>query len=173
MIHYPEIQERCYREIAKSDHLPNFEDRNNFIYVQAVLLESQRCGNILPFGVPHSTLDDSELNGYKIPKGSTIILNLTAILNNPEYFPQPEKFNPNRFLDPNGQLKVPEAMVPFSLGKRVCLGENLAKMEIFLIFTALISHYKISSADETKPNLEPIFGFTLTPPPCKIVLEKR
>lgn len=169
----PDIYERCYQETIKLGHPPNYEDRKEMNFVQAVLLESQRCGNIGPFGIPHATMEDCELYGYKIPERATVILNFTALFNNAEYFPEPEKFNPDRFLDENGQLKANEAMVPFSLGKRVCLGESLAKMELFLIFTALVYHYKISSGEGGIPSLEARFGFTLTPPPYKVKFERR
>lgn len=173
MIHNPEIQERCYRDLENFGRLPGYEDRNSLLYIQAVLLEIQRCGNIAPISLLHATLENTELFKYKIPKGATVILNLTALLRNPEYFPEPEKFNPDRFLEANGTLKTNEAMIPFSIGKRACAGESLAKMELFMMFSALIFTYKISSGAAGLPPLEPHFGFTLSPKPFLVKLEKR
>lgn len=86
MIHHPNVQERCYEELKKFGRLPGYEDRNRLNYIQAVILEIQRCGSIAPLSLPHSTLEETELFNYKIPKGSRVLLNLTALMQNPEYF---------------------------------------------------------------------------------------
>ena len=85
MIHNPDVQEKCYKELAKFGRVPGYEDRNRLIYIQAVIFEIQRCGNIAPISLLHSTLDETELFKYKIPKGCRVILNLTALMKNPEY----------------------------------------------------------------------------------------
>ncbi|XP_066278640.1 cytochrome P450 2U1-like [Branchiostoma lanceolatum] len=110
-------------------------------YTTATLAEVQRINTILPFSVPHSASGDTTLNGYTIPDDATILVNLWSVHMNPQLFPEPDNFNPNRFLDQDGNFVKHEALIPFSVGPRVCLGEQLAKMELFLLFVSLMQRF--------------------------------
>lgn len=72
--------------------------------------------NILPIGVPHETTEEIQLGDFTIPAGTALIANLTAILNDPNYFPEPEAFKPERHLDESGNFFKNEAAIPFSIG---------------------------------------------------------
>lgn len=172
---FPEVQETFYKEMLEvTDGAPEWNDRSKLTYVNAVLTEIQRVGNISRFGLLHSATEDFEFRGYHIPKGAIVMPSLWSVHKDPESFPEPENFRPERFIDPQtGELHV-EGMMPFSAGKRVCLGESLARMELYTMVTQMVFHYQFSlSKNLPQPSLEPVFGLTMAPKPFKLVVKKR
>lgn len=87
-------------------------------------------------------------------------------------FPEPEKLDPTRFLDANGKLKKVEELCPFSIGKRQCLGEGLAKMELFLFFANVFNQFHIDLYDKN-PSLDKEYGITMRAENYKLNIEKR
>uniref|UniRef100_A0A4W6DJ00 Cytochrome P450, family 2, subfamily AE, polypeptide 1 n=1 Tax=Lates calcarifer TaxID=8187 RepID=A0A4W6DJ00_LATCA len=139
MAKYPEIQAKVQAEIdcvIGQSKQPSTEDRPSLPYTDAVIHEVQRISNIVPLSLPHVTTRDIQLGGYTIPKGVTIIPNLTSVLFDKNEWETPYTFNPGHFLNEEGKFVKRAAFIPFSAGKRVCLGENLARMELFLFFTS-------------------------------------
>ncbi|XP_029289156.1 LOW QUALITY PROTEIN: cytochrome P450 2D15-like [Cottoperca gobio] len=178
LMNYPQIQERCQQEIDKvldGKDEACFEDRNQMPYVQAVLHEIQRIANTVPLAVFHCTTKDTELMGYSIPRGTIIIPNLTSVLYEEGQWKSPHEFNPENFLNDQGEFVKPEAFMPFSTGPRVCLGEGLARMELFLILVTLLRRFKfIWPEDAGEPDFMPIFGTTQSPKPyCMKVQDRR
>ncbi|XP_013876660.1 cytochrome P450 2K1, partial [Austrofundulus limnaeus] len=108
---------------------PTIADRPNLPYTDAVIHESQRVGNIVPLGFPKMASKDATLGGYFIPKGTAITTNLASVLFDKNEWETPDVFNPGHFLDSEGKFLKKDAFLPFSAGKRVCLGENLAKID--------------------------------------------
>ncbi len=100
---------------------------------------------------------------------------ISAVMMNPEFFPDPERFDPYRFLEADGRtMKKVDQLIPFSLGKRKCLGESLAGMELFLIFTTLLQRFKFEPTDpDNLPSLEGLFGVTKTTQPYKMLVTYR
>ncbi|XP_040894364.1 cytochrome P450 2F2-like [Toxotes jaculatrix] len=174
---YPHIQERCQQEIDRvlqDKHQASFEDRHSMPYMQAVIHEVQRIANTVPLSVFHSTTKDTELMGYSIPKGTVIIPNLTTVLNEEGQWKSPHEFNPENFLNDQGEFVKPEAFMPFSAGPRMCLGEGLARMELFLIMVTLLRKFKfIWPEDAGKPDFTPVYGVTLTPKPYFMKVQLR
>ncbi|KFP55385.1 Cytochrome P450 2J2, partial [Cathartes aura] len=109
-------------------------------YTNAVIHEVQRKGNILPFNAPRLAVKDTVLDGFHIPKGTVLLTNLTSVMFDKNEWETPDTFNPGHFLK-DGQFWKREAFMPFSVGKRACLGEVLARSELFLIFTALLQKF--------------------------------
>lgn len=176
MTKYPEIQEKVQAEIDREigeSRQPSMEDRANLPYTDAVIHEIQRIGNIAPLGVPHVTNRDVELGGYTVPKGVIVIPNLTSVLFDKKEWETPHTFNPNHFLNEEGRFVKRAAFLPFSLGKRVCLGESLAKMELFLFFTSFMQHFTFSMPAGVKPDMDYRFGLTLTPKNYEICVTPR
>ncbi|XP_069591529.1 cytochrome P450 2W1-like [Ranitomeya imitator] len=178
MMKYPEIQRKVQKEIhsvLESGRLPRFEDRNAMPYTNAVIHEVQRFANLIPH-VPHATSMDTSFRGYHIPKGTTVIPLLTSVLFDKRHWETPFQFNPNHFLDSEGKFVRKEAFVPFSTGRRLCLGESLAKMELFIFFTGLLQKFSFTPPDGTKEcqlDVDADPCFTLRPQPhlecCAVV----
>uniref|UniRef100_A0AAQ4Q905 Cytochrome P450, family 2, subfamily X, polypeptide 9 n=1 Tax=Gasterosteus aculeatus aculeatus TaxID=481459 RepID=A0AAQ4Q905_GASAC len=165
----------CYLDRMNSSPLSHSsEDRNNMPYVQAVIHEFQRVANTVPLSVFHCTTKDTELNGYSIPKGTLIIPNLTSVLNEEGQWKFPNEFNPENFLNDQGEFVKPEAFMPFSAGPRMCLGEGLARMELFLFTVTLLRKFKfIWPEDAGEPDFTPVYGVTLTPKPYRMKVQLR
>uniref|UniRef100_A0A667Y484 Uncharacterized protein n=1 Tax=Myripristis murdjan TaxID=586833 RepID=A0A667Y484_9TELE len=171
MAKYPEIQEKVQAEIDRvigQSRKPSMMDRANLPYTDAVIHEIQRMGNIVPLSLRHSTNRDIQLGDYTVPKGVVIIPNLTSVLFDKREWETPYTFNPGHFLNEEGKFVKRAAFIPFSAGKRVCLGENLARMEIFLFFTSFMQRFTISVPAGTKLVLDFCFGFTLARAPYEI-----
>ncbi|CAN9499486.1 unnamed protein product [Ophioblennius macclurei] len=173
----PQMQERCQQEIDRvleGKELVCFEDRHNMPYVQAVLHEAQRISNTVPLSVFHNTTKDTELMGYSIPKDTMVIENLTSVLNEEGQWKFPHEFNPENFLNDQGEFYKPEAFMPFSSGPRVCLGEGLARMELFLITVTLLRKFKfIWPENAGEPDFTPVYGLTTTTRPYRMKVELR
>ncbi|XP_075175298.1 cytochrome P450 2K4-like [Anomaloglossus baeobatrachus] len=171
MMKYPEIQKRVQDEIKthiKPGQLPKVEDRKKMPYTDAVIHEIQRFGNIVPLNLSHSTPTDVYFRGYLIPKGIEVIPFLTSVLYDKTQWKTPFEFNPNHFLDENGKFVRHDAFMPFSVGRRACAGESLAKMELFLFFTGLLQAFTFHpppGVSREDLSLKPAVGFTLVPTP--------
>ncbi|CAN9500603.1 unnamed protein product [Ophioblennius macclurei] len=176
MIYYPDIQEKVQAEIDAvigSSRPPAMSDREKLPYTDAVIHEVQRMGNIIPLNVIHMANKDTTLDKYTIPKGTMIIPTLNAVLNDKSVWETPHSFNPQHFLDEDGKFRKREAFLPFSTGKRMCLGEPLAKMELFLFFTSLLQRFTLSPPPGEKPSLEYILGATRCPKPYRLCAQPR
>uniref|UniRef100_A0A663NBF6 Uncharacterized protein n=1 Tax=Athene cunicularia TaxID=194338 RepID=A0A663NBF6_ATHCN len=171
MMKYPEIQSKIQEEmnhVIEPGELPKLEDRKKMPYTDAVIHEIQRFANIVPMSVSRSTPTDVNFQGYVIPKGTEIIPLLTSALNDELHWKTPDQFNPSHFLDDNGNFIRREAFIPFSIGRRACVGEGLAKMELFLFFAGLLRRFVFQpppGVDKSDLDLTADVGFTLNPMP--------
>ncbi|XP_026201279.1 cytochrome P450 2J3-like [Anabas testudineus] len=176
MIYYPHIQERVQAEIDAvigSSRQPSVADRENMPYTDAVIHEIQRMGDIIPLNVMRVTSRDTVINNYIIPKGTTILPTLNSVLHDESMWETPHSFNPQHFLDQDGKFRKREAFLPFSTGKRVCLGEQLARMELFLFFTSLLQRFSFSAAPGEQPTLEFKLTVTHQPKPYRLCAVPR
>lgn len=170
------IHEEIDRLLGKEKQ-PCENDRLRMHYIEAFLNETMRYHCAGPILVPRSTTVATEIHGYKIPEETFIMVNMWSCMRDPEYWNEPDKFNPERFLDKNGFFKGDNpAMIPFSIGKRACTGESLARIQLFLIFTRLLQKYRFEFANKeqvkSKKLLDGIPGITLSCSnvPLKIML---
>ncbi|XP_027708656.1 cytochrome P450 2J2-like [Vombatus ursinus] len=162
---YPEIQGKIQAEIDRvigQSRQPTMTDREILPYTNAAIHEVQRMGDIIPFNVIRVATVDTTVAGYHVPKGSAMMTNLKALHRDPKEWATPETFNPEHFLE-NGQFKKRESFLPFSIGKRVCLGEQLARTELFLFFSCLLQKFTFQAPPNTKLSLDSRYGMTVSP----------
>ncbi|XP_073497620.1 cytochrome P450 2F3-like [Phyllobates terribilis] len=144
LMKYPEIAERIQKEIDSvvgRNRSPSIADRSKMPYTEATIYEFMRFCDVIPISLPRSTSKNTVFRGFSIPKGTLITPLLTSVHYDAEYYTEPNVFNPNNFLDEKGLFKKNDAHMPFAAGKRICLGESLARMELFLFFTSLLQNF--------------------------------
>ncbi|XP_030054603.1 cytochrome P450 2K1 isoform X1 [Microcaecilia unicolor] len=168
MMKYPKIQEKVQEEIERviGSSQPRAEHWKLMPYTNAVIHEVQRFANIVPMNLPHETTRDINFKGYFLPKGTFIVPLLESVLRDKTYFENPEEFKPQHFLDSGGKFVRKDAFMPFSAGRRVCAGETLAKMELFLFFISLLQKFTIClPPGVTDVDLMPAIGLATRPMP--------
>ncbi len=177
MILHPDIQTKVQDELDKvtgGSRLPNLGDRASTPYTEATIHEIQRLADIIPVAFSHCLNDDVELAGYFLPKGTVIMPNLSGVHKNPATFPDPEKFDPSRYIDKDGKFQPHPKIIPFGIGKRKCLGEPLARMSLYLFFSGILNRFTICAGKEAgKPSTERVYGLSTSPKPFKIQFKLR
>lgn len=156
----PGVQDKCREEIRRvlGARLPGKDDQPSLPYCVATIMEVQRMGETGPTSLPHVITSDITVNGYKLKKGTNVLASLSSFLKDPKTFPDPYRFDPERFLIARrdllgpGSITDPDALVvnhnvekfvPFSYGRRVCLGESLAKCELFIFFVTFLQNFQV------------------------------
>ena len=173
MANYPNVQAKIQAELktvcgSRDSHT---NDRPSLPYTEAVILETMRLRAVLPMALVHTTSKETTLNGYNVPKGTLLLPQLHLVHSNPLDFPNPTKFDPDRFIK-DGCFTPHPKMIPFGYGKRRCLGEALAKVSVFVYFTRILQRFTIKRPGESKPFPEDIiYGLTISPHPYSVVLE--
>ncbi|UYV77812.1 CYP4V2 [Cordylochernes scorpioides] len=148
---YPEVQQKAQGEVddvlgTEWERGVTSEDLRHLRYLECLLKESQRLYPSLPF-IGRLTSQDEHIAGYDIPRGTTCMVFTYMLHRNPEVFPDPEKFDPDRFLPENSMGRHPYAYVPFSAGPRNCIGQRFALMEQKIVLANLLRRYRIESLD--------------------------
>ncbi|KAG7439842.1 cytochrome P450 [Guyanagaster necrorhizus] len=173
----------CYPETAKkarvqidallgpNNRYPTLEDRDQLTEVTAFVLETYRWRPISITGVPHRASKDIIWNGYVIPKGSIVIPNHWSIFRDPKIFPNPEVFDPQRWLTPDGTIRDDIKNYNFGFGRRVCPGMHVANRSLFVNTALLMWAFDISAENVNtmgltdSPNMRPL--------PFNVVFEPR
>ncbi|XP_060947720.1 cytochrome P450 2K1-like [Limanda limanda] len=168
MAKYPKIQDQVQEELSRviGSRQVQVEDRKNLPFLDAVIHETQRLANIVPMALPHKTSQDVTFQGHFIKKGTTVYPLLTSVLYDENEWEKPHSFHPAHFLNKEGKFVKRDAFMPFSAGRRVCLGESLARMELFIFFVTLLQRFRFTPApgvSEDDLDLKPRVGLTLNP----------
>ncbi|OXA49868.1 Vitamin D 25-hydroxylase [Folsomia candida] len=111
-------------------------------YTKAVMQEVLRISSTSPFSNFQMTTQDVTFETYFIPKGTTIIANLYGIHHDPKFYPEPEIFNPDRFLNDTRSRDAPPPFLPFSVGLRTCPGQTFARNDFFLVLASLCQKFE-------------------------------
>ncbi|CAM4607480.1 unnamed protein product [Lepidochelys olivacea] len=177
MVAYPNIQEKVQKEmdtLLGPSQLICYEDRKKLPYTNAVIHEIQRYCSIVLIAIPRESGKDTTLQAFLIPKGTIILPNLDSVLFDPEKWESPRQFNPSRFLDKEGNFVNREGFLPFSVGPRVCFGEQLARSKLFIIFTNLLRAFKFTLPKGVKEiSTKLVLGSTVQPQPYKLCAVPR
>lgn len=154
MIKYPEVQQKAQIEIDAvigDQRLPDFRDEAMLPFVGALIKEVCRWRNVTPVATPHRLVADDVYKGFHLPANSIVIGNAFAILHDDSVFPDPDIFNPERYLDPS--TKSPDVM--FGFGGRMCPGRHLARATIWITIVSILSAFEITNVvDEEGRQLE-------------------
>ena len=145
----------CGRPCSQSLYAPSqfpfppHTHRFKLPYVEAFINETMRFHCAGPILVPKATTRDVCFRGFNIPADTFVMVNMWSVMRDPAYWRQPDRFDPTRFLDRKGKFSCTNpAMMPFSVGKRACAGEALARLQLFLIFTSLLQKFSFHFANE-------------------------
>ncbi|XP_069316820.1 cytochrome P450 2C21-like isoform X2 [Eulemur rufifrons] len=169
LLKHPEIAAKVQEEIDRvigRHRSPCMQDRSRMPYTDAVVHEIQRYIDLVPTNLPHAVTEDIQFREYFIPKGTNILINLSSVLHDDKEFPNPQQFDPGHFLNESGNFKKSDYFMPFSAGKRVCVGESLARMELFLILTSILQNFTLKPLVDPKDidTTPSDNGFSFVPP---------
>ncbi|XP_049633843.1 cytochrome P450 1A1-like [Suncus etruscus] len=162
----PGIQKKIQKEldtVIGGVRQPRLSDRFQLPYLEAFILETFRHSSFVPFTIPHSTTRDTSLLGFYIPKERCIFVNQWQINHDPKLWDDPSAFRPERFLTEDGTIDktASEKVILFGMGKRKCLGETIARWEIFLFLAILLQRVEFSVTPGVEVDLTPIYGLTM------------
>ncbi|VDP38557.1 unnamed protein product [Heligmosomoides polygyrus] len=132
--------------VLGKDGVPSMSVRQRLPYTCAAALELQRFANIIAINVPHRTVRGTCIGSVSIPADTMVLGSLYSVMTNEDVYKDSDKFIPERFLMDDGvtpNKNAVEHLCPFSIGKRLCIGEGLAKMEIFIGLVTLLQSYKV------------------------------
>ncbi|XP_054724532.1 cytochrome P450 2J6-like [Uloborus diversus] len=177
MARFQDVQRRIHEEIDDiigRERTPNWSDHTLMPFTEAALMEVQRWKTVVPINLLRFTTEDTEVSGYFIPAGMTVIVNIHAVHNDPDIWGDPHLFKPERFLSADGKEVVKrEEWIPFTLGKRACPGETLANVEVFLYATSLLQKFTIKFPEGKEHSFEGRIGATFEPMPYELCMVPR
>nr|BAB87838.1 flavonoid 3'-hydroxylase [Torenia hybrid cultivar] len=155
--------------VVGKNRLVSETDLNQLPYLQAVVKETFRLHPPTPLSLPRLAEDDCEIDGYLIPKGSTLLVNVWAIARDPKVWADPLEFRPERFLTGGEKADVDVKgndfeLIPFGAGRRICAGVGLGIRMVQLLTASLIHAFDLDLANGLLPqnlNMEEAYGLTL------------
>nr|P98181.1 RecName: Full=Cytochrome P450 1A1; AltName: Full=CYPIA1 [Pagrus major] len=174
LVAYPEIQERLYQEmetVMGPDRMPCLSDRTQLTLPEAFILEIFRHSSFLPFTIPHCTTKDTSLNGYFIPKAPCIYIKQWPVIHDDDDVLDPSSFNPDRFLKADGtevNKLNGEKMMVFGMGKRRCIGEVIARNEVYLFLAILLVQLQFHAMPGEPLDMTPEYGLTMKHKRCHL-----
>ncbi|GJE97958.1 cytochrome P450 [Phanerochaete sordida] len=183
MVMYPDIQKRAQEEIDRvvgSDRFPSIEDKDELPYITATMNETLRWRQVTPLGVAHKLRVDDEYNGYHLPAGSIVVGNSWAILHDEERYPNPDVFDPTRYLTPDGELNkdMPDPEPAFGFGRRICPGRYFAMDSMWIAMAHILATLNVEKAVDAagnviEPSGEYTSGLLSYPVPFKVSFKPR
>lgn len=162
MLLFPDVQRRAQGEIDEvvgSERLPGSQDRDNLPYLNALIKETLRWMPVVPISTTHVSEEEILLSGYRIPKGAYILPSIWWFMHDPDTYPNPSEFNPERFLEPRNEPDPWDHV--FGYGRRICPGRYLADEALFLTISRLIATFDVTKkVDEQGRPLDVKIGAT-------------
>ena len=178
LVNYPKYQDDIQRHLSEvlGDRRPSVDDSPNLPLIHATITETLRVGNVVPIALPHLSLTDTTLCGYRVPKDTIVFADTKSVHLDPKCWDDPTVFNPYRHIDEDGELITNQTnFYPFGAGTRGCAGRPLAKVELFLFLSWMLQKFTFVAEEEGHPpKLKGIAGVaTQFPAPYKIRAIKR
>ncbi|KAI0754774.1 O-methylsterigmatocystin oxidoreductase [Daedaleopsis nitida] len=183
MSQYPDVLKKAHDEldaVVGPNRLPDFDDFDSLVYVNAIVKEALRWHNVTPVGIPHRTLEDDVINGFFIPAGTVLIPNVWACMHDPLVYKDPHEFRPERFIldrKLNPAVLDPSRFV-FGSGRRICPGRYLAEVSLFLNIACALHVFTIHPPLDCNGNpiaIEPVMedGFLSHLEDCRCIIKAR
>ena len=181
MANRPQIQAKMHEEldrvIGRENPHPSASDRNRLPYSFSCVAESMRYRTIAPLALPHIALQDTQIEGYRIPKDTSIFGNIYSIHNDERFWDSPEVFNPERFMPkteggPHATITSP-AYMPFSTGVRRCTGDHFAVGSFWLYAVRIMHHLRFETLDGKPFSEEEHFALSIIPKPHRLKVLRR
>ncbi|KAG0445248.1 hypothetical protein HPB47_017822 [Ixodes persulcatus] len=147
--HDPEgVQRKLQQDvdnIVGRKRAPEWEDRHRMPYIMAFIWELLRWRTPTPLGLVRMAERDTTMGGFHVPAETLVLFNFWSVHHDPEVWEHPFEFDPTRFLNADHTVLLPKpaAIIPFSTGRRMCPGETLAIMEIFMYLTTLMQTFTV------------------------------
>nr|XP_057922976.1 steroid 17-alpha-hydroxylase/17,20 lyase isoform X2 [Doryrhamphus excisus] len=177
LLHHPEVQERVQKELDEQvggERPVCAMDRGRLPYLDSIINEGMRIRPVSPVLIPHSAMTESSIGGHTIHRGTRVLVNMWSIHHDPQFWHRPDLFDPDRFLDNQGRRVTPSCFLPFGAGPRVCVGEPLARLELFLFLSSMLQRMSFTLPHgASPPNLQGRLGVVLQPLPYKVVVRPR
>lgn len=174
--HHPEVQEQLFEEqqqiFGNSDALPTYKELGEMKYMDRVMKE---CIRVYPtlLGVSRKITEEVEIGGYTIPVGVMVQIGIYGCSRDERYFPEPEKFDPDRWLPENSKNRHAYSHIPFSAGPRNCVGQKFAQLEEKVMLSMIVRKYTFKSVDSRK-DIKIIPELVARPyPGVRLILQKR
>nr|VWO96614.1 N/A [Ganoderma boninense] len=154
MLHHRDVYLKFRDEldlVVGPNRLPEYSDMESLPYLMAALKEVTRWRPVAPTGFPHAVTQDDVYQGHFIPKGATVYGNIHAISRDPEMFPEPDVFRPERFLDAKNP-KLASFTIPFGFGRRICPGMHVASQSIYIVVARMLWAFDIAPMQDEHGN---------------------
>uniref|UniRef100_H2ZLZ4 Uncharacterized protein n=1 Tax=Ciona savignyi TaxID=51511 RepID=H2ZLZ4_CIOSA len=179
MLHYPDLQARIYNELMQEigeQVLPSVDHRDKLPLFRAFIQEILRYKTTVILGIQHLTTKDVDIKGYRIPKDTKVTANIDACHSDPNVWKDPSKFDIHRHIDKDGKFILSRKVIPFGIGARSCLGEKLARIEIYLFLANIIKRFEIlpdPKSEHLPPFDDGLSGLIHSPFSYKVSLKPR
>lgn len=178
LVQHPKYQidiQKQLDDVVGRHRMPRLDDRLRLPLINATIMESLRLGNVVPQALPHRVVEDTSLCGYRVPKDTIVYPDTEAVHLDPECWENPKLFNPCRHLDEENNLITNQGnFYPFGAGRRVCPGETLAKLEMFVFLSWMLHKFTfLPEEGQEPPEIRHRRAITQYPAPFKIRAIKR
>jgi len=145
----PDVQAKVHAELDRvfgndSARPCSKQDLDELEYLECVIKESLRLLPSVPF-IAREVQQDFTYRNYQLLKGTTAVIFIYFIHRDPEQFPNPDQFDPDRFLPENSQNRLPYAYVPFSAGSRNCIGQRFALLEEKIVLSSILRRFRLKT----------------------------